>query len=266
MNNFILIGMPSCGKSTLGRLLAKELKYDFIDTDEVIIRRNGCPLRDILDARGVDGFVEVEEEAICFYKPFPVEKMGFRDLLRYMLEAVPLSSYLMLAAMMVLTTLVGLVFPKITHAIYNEVIPSQSMRLFWAVLIFSVTVQVGSLLIGMVKTLASEKVSTQMSVAVQSATMARVMSLPAAFFNQYSAGELATKIQQFHTLSGKPYRSAGRIPDIACAGNGQSAAIKGPGQGIAAGTAGRCGRNGNGCADGYDECHRQNQRAKAGLQ
>lgn len=65
MNCFVLIGMPSCGKSTLGRLLAKELNYDFIDTDDVIIRRNGCPLRDILDARGVDGFVEVEEEAIC---------------------------------------------------------------------------------------------------------------------------------------------------------------------------------------------------------
>ena len=65
MNCFVLIGMPSCGKSTLGRLLAKELNYDFIDTDEVIIRRNGCPLRDILDTRGVDGFVEVEEEAIC---------------------------------------------------------------------------------------------------------------------------------------------------------------------------------------------------------
>ena len=65
MNCFVLIGMSSCGKSTLGRLLAKELNYDFIDTDEVIIRRNGCPLRDILDARGVDGFVEVEEEAIC---------------------------------------------------------------------------------------------------------------------------------------------------------------------------------------------------------
>ena len=57
--------MPSCGKSTLGRLLAKELQYDFVDTDEVIIRRNGCPLRDILDAHGVNGFVRVEEEAIC---------------------------------------------------------------------------------------------------------------------------------------------------------------------------------------------------------
>ena len=65
MNNYVLIGMPSCGKSTLGRLLAKELQYDFVDTDEVIIRRNGCPLRDILDAHGVSGFVRVEEEAIC---------------------------------------------------------------------------------------------------------------------------------------------------------------------------------------------------------
>ena len=65
MNNIILVGMPSCGKSTLGRMLAKELGYDFLDTDEVIIRLNGCPLRDILDARGVDGFIRVEEEAVC---------------------------------------------------------------------------------------------------------------------------------------------------------------------------------------------------------
>ena len=65
MNNIILVGMPSCGKSTLGRMLAKELHYDFLDTDEVIIRLNGCPLRDILDAQGVNGFIRVEEEAVC---------------------------------------------------------------------------------------------------------------------------------------------------------------------------------------------------------
>ena len=65
MNNIILIGMPSCGKSTLGRLLSKELGYAFLDTDDVIIRRNGCPLRDILDREGLDGFKQREEEAIC---------------------------------------------------------------------------------------------------------------------------------------------------------------------------------------------------------
>lgn len=65
MNNIILTGMPSCGKSTLGRLLAKELGYAFLDTDDVIIQRNGCPLKDILDNEGLDGFIRREEEAVC---------------------------------------------------------------------------------------------------------------------------------------------------------------------------------------------------------
>ena len=65
MDNIILTGMPSCGKSTLGRMLAKDLGYAFIDTDDVIIQRNGCPLKDILDNEGLDGFIRREEEAVC---------------------------------------------------------------------------------------------------------------------------------------------------------------------------------------------------------
>lgn len=65
MDNIILTGMPSCGKSTLGRLLAKELGYAFIDTDAVIIEQNGCPLKDILEKEGLDGFILREEEAVC---------------------------------------------------------------------------------------------------------------------------------------------------------------------------------------------------------
>ena len=65
MDNIILTGMPSCGKSTLGRMLAKELGYAFLDTDDVIIERNGCPLKDILDNEGLDGFIRREEEAVC---------------------------------------------------------------------------------------------------------------------------------------------------------------------------------------------------------
>ncbi len=65
MNNIILTGMPSCGKSTLGRMLAKELGYAFLDTDDVIIERNGCPLKDILDNEGLEGFIRREEEAVC---------------------------------------------------------------------------------------------------------------------------------------------------------------------------------------------------------
>ncbi len=64
-NNLIFIGMPSSGKSTLGRLLAAELGRPFIDTDDVIRQINGCELHEIMDRDGLDGFLQREVEAIC---------------------------------------------------------------------------------------------------------------------------------------------------------------------------------------------------------
>lgn len=64
-NNLIFIGMPSSGKSTLGRLLARELGRPFIDTDDVIREMNGCELHEIMDRDGLDGFLQREVEAIC---------------------------------------------------------------------------------------------------------------------------------------------------------------------------------------------------------
>lgn len=56
----ILIGMPSCGKSTLGVLLAKKLGYRFIDSDLVIQEREGMLLHDIIEQKGKDAFLEIE--------------------------------------------------------------------------------------------------------------------------------------------------------------------------------------------------------------
>lgn len=61
----ILIGMPSCGKSTLGVLLAKRLGYRFIDSDLVIQERESMLLHDIIEQKGVDGFLKIENEVNC---------------------------------------------------------------------------------------------------------------------------------------------------------------------------------------------------------
>ena len=58
--NIVLIGMPGCGKSTVGVVLAKNLAMDFIDSDLLIQREAGKRLSDIIEACGDDGFREIE--------------------------------------------------------------------------------------------------------------------------------------------------------------------------------------------------------------
>ena len=65
MKNLVLIGMPGCGKSTVGVLVAKSLGYDFLDTDLVIQRRTGERLQALIDEEGLDAFLAAEREALC---------------------------------------------------------------------------------------------------------------------------------------------------------------------------------------------------------
>ena len=150
---------------------------------------------------------DIEETAICFYKPFPAKKLNIPTMLRYVIGCVPVSAYGLVIIMMLLTTLVGMLSPRITHIIFDEVIPSESMRLFWAVIVFSVCLSISTMLMGILKSLIDGRVSTQMSMSIQSATMARVLSLPAEFFKKYSAGELSTKLQYFNSLCSTLYSS-----------------------------------------------------------
>ena len=62
--NIALIGMPSSGKTTIGRALAKELGKTFIDLDEEIVKANGKSIPDIFAEEGEDGFRKKETEQV----------------------------------------------------------------------------------------------------------------------------------------------------------------------------------------------------------
>lgn len=61
---FSLVGMPGCGKSTVGRHLARQLDLPFVDSDTEIESRIGMPIRDFFAAHGEDRFRDIEQDVI----------------------------------------------------------------------------------------------------------------------------------------------------------------------------------------------------------
>ena len=64
VHNIFLIGPMGSGKSTIGRVLAKELKLDFYDSDAVIEQRAGADIAWIFDVEGEEGFRKREQKTI----------------------------------------------------------------------------------------------------------------------------------------------------------------------------------------------------------
>lgn len=56
MQNVVLIGMPGCGKSTVGKLLAEKLGKKFVDADAEIIAQAGMSIPEIFAQEGEEGF------------------------------------------------------------------------------------------------------------------------------------------------------------------------------------------------------------------
>ncbi len=64
MNNIVLIGLMGAGKSTVGKALAKDLEYDFIDIDEEIVKSEKMSINDIFKLKSETYFRELETKTI----------------------------------------------------------------------------------------------------------------------------------------------------------------------------------------------------------
>ncbi len=62
--NITLIGMPGSGKSSIGMEVARLLEYDFVDIDQLIREKTGLLLQDIIDNKGDETLVHMEEKIV----------------------------------------------------------------------------------------------------------------------------------------------------------------------------------------------------------
>ena len=58
--NIILTGFMATGKTTVGKMLAEQLDYEFVDTDELIVEQSGRTVAEIFREKGEAAFREME--------------------------------------------------------------------------------------------------------------------------------------------------------------------------------------------------------------
>ncbi len=141
-----------------------------------------------------------EDEAIAFYKPFPLKRLTVVSLLKYVINTLSIADYALLALCTLAITLLGLLTPKFNNLLMGTVLESSNVRVLLSLVSFMVSATIATLLMNSVKSLLMNRINTKMSIFVQAATMSRVLSLPADFFKKYSSGELSSRAQSINSL------------------------------------------------------------------
>ncbi len=142
-----------------------------------------------------------KEEAYCFYKPFPLRKITAIDLAKYGFSCMNANDFGFTLLIMGITTIVGLMTPRISHFLTSTVIEEKSLSLLLSTLFFSFSLFLGNLIFGIFKSMINDRMNTRISVNVAAASMMRVISLPASFFRKFASGDLNTRVSYLTSLT-----------------------------------------------------------------
>ena len=142
-----------------------------------------------------------EDEAIAFYKPFPLTKMGIGSLAKYICEQVSVSDLVLLCISMLVITLIGMITPRMNAALFSSVLASKNGRILIGAGIYLLAASISQLMFGVVRTLINLRINTKLDINIEAAAMMRMLSLPADFFKKYNSGELANRIGYINSLS-----------------------------------------------------------------
>lgn len=141
-----------------------------------------------------------EEEALLFYPPLPLKQLTLQDIGRYMTQTLSEWDIALLFAVTAAATAVGLLLPVINKLVFGQVLSSANLRVLGAIGCFLISVTVCKAMMELIRTLFLDKMVLKMDIAIESATMMRMISLPASFFKKYSSGDLSRRLEYLGAL------------------------------------------------------------------
>ena len=141
-----------------------------------------------------------ESDAICFYRPLPLKKLGIADLIKYLAECLSAGDIVSIVVLTFVATLVGMLMTNANKALTGFVLQSKNLSLLLGTAAFTLSVIVSTQLLDGVRALMMNRLEIKTSLSVEAAMMMRVMNLPANFFRKYASGELSSRYDAVNQL------------------------------------------------------------------
>ena len=141
-----------------------------------------------------------EADAICFYRPLPLKKLGIADLIKYLAECLSSGDVVSIVVLTFAATLVGMLMTNANKALTGFVLQSKNLSLLLGTAAFTLSVIVSTQLLDGVRALMMNRLEIKTSLSVEAAMMMRVMNLPANFFRKYASGELSSRYDAVNKL------------------------------------------------------------------
>lgn len=180
-DNGPLLGYYEQDKRPVALLPTSPRSYQLYDPSEQLI----LPVTPEV-AEGLESF------GVMFYRPFPWFRLNGADLLRFSLPAV-YSDLLQLAIGGVLVGILALITPIITGVVFDRALPDgDTSRLLFLTLALVMSA-VATIFFQVAQNLAILRIQGRLEATLQSAVWDRLLSLPAPFFRDYTAGDLASR-------------------------------------------------------------------------
>ena len=139
-------------------------------------------------------------DAMCFYNPLPMKKLGIPDLLLYMKKCMSSSDLFLIVLITLAASLVVMIEPRVYSLLTGPVLNSQNANLIAGLGVFLLCSAFASQLINLVRTLIMQRISIKASQAVEASVIMRILSLPVSFFRNYSSGELSNRVDSVNSL------------------------------------------------------------------
>ncbi|HYH02127.1 MAG TPA: NHLP bacteriocin export ABC transporter permease/ATPase subunit, partial [Bacillota bacterium] len=138
--------------------------------------------------------------AVSFFKPFPTYALTVKDLLKFAVTSCWKNDLWMMIIAGLAGGLLGLITPKVNAVVFDNIIPGGQKGELWQIAMLLFGAAAATSIFELVRSFAVLRIKSTVDASVQCAVWDRLLSLPAAFFKDYTAGELGMRAMSINQI------------------------------------------------------------------